>query len=259
MYLRKSQPLYSGKAKKIYEVEGYPHLLCLEFNDKLTAFNGEKQGGFEGKGNLNRQITSFVFSYLEQQSVPNHRVEDLGDREMICKKVKMIPLEVVVRNCVAGSMAKRLNQKEGSALSAPLVEFYYKSDPLGDPLISDEESLTFKAVKKQSQLDELKAKALQINELLKELFVKVQIDLIDFKLEFGFTAKGEILLADEISPDSCRLWDKTTGEKLDKDRFRQDLGKVKESYQEVWDRLKKLSPWIKLLKLEYAFYPDLRF
>ena len=235
--LKKSHLLYEGKAKKIYSVVDYQDLVWMEFKDNLTAFNAKKKGAFEGKGIINCQFASFIFSYLKKQSIPNHWLEDIGECEMLCQKVEIIPLEVVVRNRLAGSTAKKFNIKEGTALEKPLVEFYYKDDELSDPFISDEQALMLKTVKDPSHLNILKNTAFNVNRLLQRLFAEAGIELIDFKLEFGLTPMNEILLADEITPDSCRLWDMKTGEKLDKDRFRYDLGHVKESYLKVWNRL----------------------
>lgn len=240
MSFQKSHLLYEGKAKKIYSITDHPNLVWIEFKDDLTAFNAQKKGSFEDKGIINCQLTSLIFSYLEKHSIPNHWVEYRGEREMICHKVDVIPLEVVVRNTLAGSTARKFKMTDGTPLDQPLVEFYYKSDELGDPFINDEQALMLKTVKNASDLQELKEKALHVNTHIKELFSEVEIQLIDFKLEFGLNFNNEILLADEITPDSCRLWDIRTGERLDKDRFRQDLGGVKESYLEIWNRLKEI-------------------
>lgn len=218
-------------------------MLWLEYKDSLTAFNAQKKGSFAAKGIVNRQIASLIFRFLKVQSVDNHWVEDVSEREMICRKVDVVPLEVVVRNRMAGSTAKKFAIPEGQALDAPLVEFYYKNDDLGDPFLSDDQALMLKTVKCQEDLDQLKKQALIINKHLIYLFSEIGIELIDFKLEFGRlpgVTSGDFLLADEISPDSCRLWDIETGERLDKDRFRRDLGQVEESYQLVWERLRKV-------------------
>lgn len=237
---KKDGLLYEGKAKKIYSVVNRDDLVWMEFKDNLTAFNAQKKGSFDGKGTINRELASLIFSYLKEQSIPNHWIEDMGDREMLCQKVDVIPLEVVVRNRLAGSTAKKFHMKEGTTLEKTLVEFYYKNDELNDPFVSDEQALMLKAVKDPSHLQILKNKAIDVNTHLKNLFAQTGIELIDFKLELGLTPSGEILLADEITPDSCRLWDMKTGEKLDKDRFRRDLGYVKESYLNVLSRLKKM-------------------
>lgn len=229
--------LYEGKAKKIFSLPERSGEVLVEYKDSLTAFNAQKKGSFAGKGELNRNITALIFSYLGKNKVAHHWVEDVGNTSMVCRRVDIIPLEVVVRNRLAGSTAKKFAKEEGTPLKAPLVEFYFKSDELGDPFISDDQALMINAVDSRETLEHLKKEALQINRLLQVLFKEVGIELIDFKIEFGRTAKGEILLADEITPDCCRLWDMKSGEKLDKDRFRRDLGRVEESYQDVWQRL----------------------
>jgi phosphoribosylaminoimidazole-succinocarboxamide synthase len=236
----KADFVYEGKAKTIYKVKDQPNLLLLDFKDDLTAFNAEKKGSFQNKGVVNRAIASLIFQYLEQFQVPHHWIKDLGAREMVVIKLEIIPLEVVVRNILAGSTAKKFGIAEGTPLEKPLVEFYFKKDALGDPFVSDDQALFLKAARSQSELEQLKSMAREINGYLKDLFAKCNITLIDFKLEFGRSPDGKILLADEITPDSCRLWDVTTGEKLDKDRFRRDLGQVDESYNQVLERLQKL-------------------
>lgn len=239
MSYKKGEMLYEGKAKKIYEILAEPNLVWVEFKNSLTAFNAQKKGSFEGKGRLNCLIATEIFRYLEKKGIAHHLVESPSDTEMVCQKVKIIPLEVVVRNVMAGSTAKKFGLEEGLEMSKPLVEFYYKKDELGDPFVSDDQALFLKAASSQEELEELKSMALLVNAALKELFSDIGIRLVDFKLEFGRNSKGDLLLADEISPDSCRLWDLKSGEKLDKDRFRRDLGRVEESYTEVWNRLKK--------------------
>jgi phosphoribosylaminoimidazole-succinocarboxamide synthase len=236
MAYKKGDLLYEGKAKKVFSVAGEPDLVWLEYKDSLTAFNALKKGSFAGKGQLNRNIASAVFKFLKKLDIQSHWIEDIGDHEMVCRKLEMIPLEVVIRNRIAGSLAKKFGLDEGKELERPLLELYYKSDTLQDPFLSDDQALTLKFVESQSILDECKRQALLVNSGLREMFGAAGIDVIDFKIEFG-SANGKIMLADEISPDSCRLWDQKTGEKLDKDRFRRDLGKVEESYQEVWERL----------------------
>jgi phosphoribosylaminoimidazole-succinocarboxamide synthase len=235
----KSELLYEGKAKKIYSIPGEPNKVRVEYKNSLTAFNALKKGEFEQKGEINREITSLIFQYLKKNGVSSHWVSDLGASEMIVQKVNIIPLEVVVRNILAGSTAKKLGIEEGKKLHRPLVEFYYKNDALADPFLSDDQALMLEVATEQD-LKELKTKALKINELMKDLFRQAGIELVDFKIEFGKDLKNEILLADEISPDCCRLWDLKTQEKLDKDRFRRDLGNIKESYQEVLKRLKEV-------------------
>jgi phosphoribosylaminoimidazole-succinocarboxamide synthase len=239
MAYQKGTLAYEGKGKKVYSIIGEDNLLYLEFKDQLTAFNAQKKGEFSQKGELNRDIASIIFRHLAKKNITSHWVGDLGPKDMIVKKLKMIPLEVVVRNVVAGSLAKKLGMEEGKRLEQPIVEFFYKDDALGDPFVNDDHALMLKAVSKPQELDDLRWLGLMVNECLKGFFSAVNIDLVDFKLEFGFDGVEQMTLGDEITPDSCRLWDKTTGEKLDKDRFRRDLGKVKESYQEVFDRIKK--------------------
>lgn len=237
MSYKKGAALYEGKAKKLFEVEGHPELVWMEFKDSLTAFNAQKKGSFTGKGLLNRNLASFIFRYLVREGVGSHWRQDMGERDMVCERVAIIPLEVVVRNRLAGSTAKKFNIEEGLVLEQPLVEFYFKDDALNDPFLSDDQALMMKAAKSQAELEELKKRGLKVNAALKRMFFEMGIDLVDFKIEFGRTKSGDIVLADEITPDSCRLWDLKTGEKLDKDRFRRDLGRVEESYQEVWERM----------------------
>ncbi len=211
--------------------------MWIEFKDSLTAFNAQKKGSFEEKGVVNKRIALLTFRYLKSRGIPSHVVADLSEREMVCEKLSIIPLEVVVRNWLAGSTAKKFALDEGTALEKPLVEFYYKKDELNDPFVSDDQALMLKTVEKQETLNELKIKALEVNKALSDFFKAIGIRLIDFKIEFGFDKNGKILLGDEITPDSCRLWDLATLEKLDKDRFRRDLGKVAESYLEVLNRI----------------------
>lgn len=233
----KGEMLYEGKAKKIHAVVGRDDVIWVEYKDSLTAFNAQKKGNFAGKGSINCQITSLLYKKLEDAGIATHIVESINDHEMICKKARIIPLEVVTRNRLAGSTAKKLGKEEGTAIPAPLVEFYFKDDALGDPFVSDDQALMIQAAASRAELDELRRSALKINQVLQRLFMSAGMELIDFKLEFGRDQKGQLLLADEISPDTCRLWDTKTGEKLDKDRFRRDLGKVEESYHEVLKRL----------------------
>jgi len=230
--------IYEGKAKKVFECVGDPHRVFLEFKDSLTAFNAQKKGSFEEKGSVNRDIAVLIFQYLKKQGVPSHFVQTIEDRGMVVEKVKIIPFEVVIRNVLAGSTAKKLGIEEGKALKKPLVEFYFKDDALADPFVSDDQMLMMELVT-VDEIAKLKELALVINQNLIRLFDRMNLDLIDFKIEFGKNSKGEILLADEITPDCCRLWDKKTKEKMDKDRFRRDLGSVRESYVEVLNRLKK--------------------
>lgn len=238
MNFTKADLMYEGKAKRIYHIQGEDYLIWMSYKDSLTAFNGVKKEEMTGKGQLNNKIANLIFHYLTSKGVSTHWVQNVDDNNTICRAVKIIPLEVVVRNRLAGSTAKKFGITEGSSLEKPLVEFYYKNDDLGDPFLSDDQALMLKAVESPSTLDELKQKALKINQYLLGLFHQCDIDLIDFKLEFGWDQETkELLLADEISPDTCRLWDHKTLEKMDKDRFRRDLGGVLEAYQNVYDRL----------------------
>jgi phosphoribosylaminoimidazole-succinocarboxamide synthase len=211
----------------------------VEYKDSLTAFNAQKRGNFQGKGALNAAITAHLYKKLAAAGIRTHLLEAVSDHELVCEKVTIIPLEVVTRNRLAGSTAKKLGKEEGTPLEQPLVEFYYKDDALGDPFLSDDQALMLKAVDKREDLETLKKRALEVNRVLGAEFAKAGLELIDFKLEFGRNAKGEIVLADEVSPDTCRLWDVQTQEKFDKDRFRRDLGGVEEAYRQVWQRLQK--------------------
>jgi phosphoribosylaminoimidazole-succinocarboxamide synthase len=238
--VQRGEQLYEGKAKKVYalwgDVSDAENLVIIHYKDDATAFNGEKKGQIEDKGIMNNKIAAGLFELLEQSGVPTHFVSRFNEREMICKKVRIIPLEVIVRNVAAGSMAKRLGLAEGSPLKTTVFELSYKDDALGDPLINDYHAVAIGA----STFEEIKdifAYAAKVNEILSAFFLKRGIRLIDFKLEFGRTPKGELVLADEISPDTCRFWDAETNEKLDKDRFRRDLGNVKEAYIEILNRI----------------------
>lgn len=228
--MEKREKLYEGKAKVLYSTDD-KDLLIQYFKDEATAFDGKKKGVIEEKGVLNNKISSAIFKMLESNGVKTHFVEQLNDREMLVKRLRIIPVEVVVRNLIAGSLSKRLGIEEGTALSEPIVEFFYKSDPLGDPMINEYHARAF-GWATDAELKGMSVAALRINEILSRFFDERGIILVDFKLEFG-EHKGEVLLGDEITPDGCRLWDKKTREKLDKDRFRRDLGKVGEAYQEV--------------------------
>lgn len=239
MKWQKGDLLYEGKGKRVFHINGESDILLQEFKDQLTAFNAEKKAQMAGKGSLNCLITSTIFRFLQNQGVQTHFVERISDTEWVTQKLKMIPLEVVVRNTMAGSTAKKFKIEEGTPLETPLVEFYYKVDELGDPFMSDAQALMLKTVESQKQLDELKFIALKVNTSLLEFFSRCEINLIDFKLEFGTDSQGHFVLGDEISPDSCRLWDKATNEKMDKDRFRRDLGQVLEKYEDVWQRIQK--------------------
>lgn len=241
MKFKKGPMTYEGKAKKIFQVVGQPEMVWVEYKDSLTAFNAQKKSSFEGKGEINSQITKILFSALKKSGVPHHLIEFMSPIDVVCHKVKIIPLEVVVRNILAGSTAKKLGIEEGTPLNQPLVEFYLKDDDLGDPFVSDDQALAIQAASSKQELEDLKSLALLVNQCLLQVFSEVGIRLIDFKIELGRDSKGQMLLADEISPDTCRLWDRSSGEKLDKDRFRRDLGKVKESYEEVMNRLTQWS------------------
>jgi phosphoribosylaminoimidazole-succinocarboxamide synthase len=233
----KGELLYEGKAKKMFAVQGRPQEVWVEYKDSLTAFNAQKKSSFAGKGAINAQITSLLYRRLQAEGIKTHWLEDIDANNMVCQKLKVIPLEVVTRNRLAGSTAKKLGKEEGTPLREPLVEFYYKDDALGDPFISDDQALVMGAVNNRGELEILKTEALRINRILQAEFNNAGLELIDFKLEFGRTNDGKIVLADEVSPDTCRLWDVKTGDKYDKDRFRRDLGRVEESYQEVLQRL----------------------
>ena len=230
-----STQIYEGKAKKVFDAEDAGHIV-IRYKDDATAFNGQKHDTIEDKGVLNNRISSLIFAYLEEHGIRTHFVEKLSEREQLCRKVTIIPLEVIVRNRAAGSMARRLGLEEGTPLSITVLELSYKNDELGDPLINDYHAVGI-GLTTFEQLEKIYATARRVNELLGNLFRKAGIELIDFKLEFGTGSDGELLLADEISPDTCRFWDLETGEKMDKDRFRQDLGKVIEGYREVLARL----------------------
>jgi phosphoribosylaminoimidazole-succinocarboxamide synthase len=227
--------LYEGKAKKIFTTD-HPEVVRIAYKNDTTAFNGEKFEKLAGKGRLNNEISSFFFEHLHQQGIRNHFVEKLSATEQLVRRVEIIPLEVVTRNISAGSLCKRTGWEEGEKLPAPLVEFYYKNDDLGDPLLADVH-IDMLGLASESELAELRQRGLGINDCLQQLLEPCGILLVDCKLEFGRDAEGNLLLADEISPDTCRFWDVVTQEKLDKDRFRRDLGGVVEAYGEIWRRL----------------------
>jgi phosphoribosylaminoimidazole-succinocarboxamide synthase len=227
--------LYEGKAKRIFKTDDEQTVL-IEYKDSATAFNGQKKADITGKGRLNNEITSLLFLKLKDQGIQSHFIERLSETEQLVKRVNIIPLEVVVRNIAAGSLSKRLGIEEGKDLTKPLVEFYLKNDDLGDPLLTIDHIYELN-IATEEELTILKEKALKINTVLSSFFNELGINLIDFKLEFGKDAEGEILLADEISPDTCRLWDKKTNEKLDKDVFRRDLGSLTEAYETILARL----------------------
>lgn len=233
--MEKLNMIYEGKAKKVYSTED-KNKVIIYYKDDATAFNGEKKGQIEHKGILNNEITSLIFSILEKNGVKTHFIEKLSDREQLCSKVNIIPLEVIVRNVAAGSMAKRYGLEEGQKLSTTVFELSYKNDDLGDPLINDYHAVAM-GLTTFEELDNIYAMAAKINNILIEFFFNQNIKLIDFKLEFGKTSEGDIILADEISPDTCRFWDAHTNEKLDKDRFRRDLGSVEEAYIEILKRI----------------------
>lgn len=233
--MTKQAQLYEGKAKKVFATEN-PELYIVSYKDDATAFNGEKKGTIVGKGAINNRMSNMLMKMLEKNGVPTHLVEELNDRETLVKKVSIVPLEVIVRNISAGSFSKRYGVKEGIVFTEPTFEFSYKNDDLGDPLLNDSHALALGLATKD-EIDTIRTMALTVNKLLKEYFLKLNITLVDFKLEFGRLSDGSIVLADEISPDTCRFWDKDTGEKLDKDRFRRDLGNVEDAYQEVMRRL----------------------
>lgn len=233
--MEKLELLYEGKAKRIYRTND-EHTVWVEYKNDATAFNGEKKAQIMGKGRLNNEITSLLFSKLHETGIKTHFISKLSETEQLVKRVAIIPLEVVVRNVIAGSLSKRIGIEEGTQLAKPIVEFYYKDDALGDPLINEDHIEILKAATKE-QVEQLKEKALRVNEVLKAHFLSSNVRLVDFKLEFGLTEDGEVLLADEISPDTCRLWDLTTNEKFDKDVFRRDIGDLVEAYSKILHRL----------------------
>ncbi len=235
--MEKYKLLYEGKGKKLYSTED-SELIIAEFKDDLTAFNAQKKGSESGKGSLNCQISTHIFQLLATHKIKSHFVKILDSNNMLCKKVKIIPLEVVVRNIATGSLTKRLGIEEGKKLPFTLVEFYYKNDALNDPLINDEHCKIMDILQNECDISHIKQCARTINDILVKFFDERDIVLVDFKIEFGRTQNGEIILADEISPDSCRLWDKHTNKKMDKDIFRQGLGDVMSAYKEVFSRMK---------------------
>ena len=232
--MEKLDMLYEGKAKKVFKTID-EELLIIEYKDDATAFNGIKKGSISGKGVINNKMTNIIFKYLAENGIETHLMEELGERESLVKKVSIVPLEVIVRNVAAGSFSTKYGIEEGTILLSPVLEFSYKNDELGDPMINDMQIIAIGLASKE-ELSEISAKALRINELMKSYFMERRIKLIDFKIEFG-RYKGKIILADEVSPDTCRLWDAETNEKLDKDRFRRDLGGIEEAYEEVWKRI----------------------
>lgn len=233
--MQKKEQLYEGKAKKVFATED-PEIVIVDYKDDATAFNGEKKGTITGKGVINNQMSNHLMKMLEQAGVPTHYVEELSERETAVKKVSIVPLEVIIRNVSAGSFAKRYGVAEGIVFDAPTIEFSYKDDSLGDPLINDYHAIALKLATPE-EIETIKKYAFMVNDFLKKTLLDCGITLVDFKLEFGKTSDGTIVLADEISPDTCRFWDVKTGEKLDKDRFRRDLGGVEGAYQEMARRL----------------------
>jgi len=236
LQVNRGEQLYEGKAKKVYATDT-DDLVIIHYKDDATAFNGEKKGQIEDKGVMNNRIASGLFTLLEKEGIPTHFIRLINDRDMLCKKVRIVPLEVIVRNIAAGSMAKRLGIAEGTELKTVVFELSYKDDSLGDPLINDYHAVAIGASTFE-EIEEIKNITFRINKILSAFFLERGIKLIDFKLEFGRTAgTNELVLADEISPDTCRFWDSKTNEKLDKDRFRRDLGNVKEAYIEIMQRI----------------------
>ena len=232
--MEKKELLYEGKAKKVYTTEN-PDVLIVDYKDDATAFNGVKKGTIVGKGVVNNRMTNHIFRMLEEKGIPTHYIEELSDRETAVKKVEIVPLEVIVRNVAAGSFSKKLGIEEGFRLLSPTLEFSYKNDELGDPMINDYYAVAIGAATRE-EIDKITELVFKINEILVDYFKSIKVDLIDFKVEFG-RYKGQIILADEISPDTCRFWDSETHEKLDKDRFRRDLGHVEEAYEEIYRRI----------------------
>lgn len=233
--MEKGQLLYEGKAKRLYATDK-EDILFVEYKDSATAFNGEKKAEIAGKGTLNNRITSLLFEKLKDSGIESHFVEQLSDHEQLVKKVDIIPIEVVVRQVAAGSLAKRLGLVEGVELARPIVEFYYKDDDLGDPLIN-EEHIELLNIASKDEVKALYEKSLHVNEVLTKFFKEIGVILVDFKLEYGRDEAGNVLLADEISPDTCRLWDEKTKQKLDKDVFRRDLGQLTDAYEIILSRL----------------------
>lgn len=233
--MKKLEQLYEGKAKKVFKTDD-PEVLMVDYKDDATAFNGEKKGTIESKGIINNRVTNHLMKMLEEQGVPTHLIKEVSDRETLVKKVTIVPLEVIIRNVAAGSFSKRYGVEEGKELLSPTLEFSYKDDDLGDPLINSYHVLALGLATKED-IDTITKYAFKVNDILKEYLLGLGIKLIDFKLEFGKTSDGTIVLADEISPDTCRFWDKDTNEKLDKDRFRRDMGNVEDAYEEIMRRL----------------------
>ena len=236
--MKQGEMLYEGKAKQVFATDE-PDKVIIHYKDAATAFNGEKKADIDNKGRLNNEISTIIFNRLKEAGIPTHHIETLNDRDQLCYKVDIVPLEVIVRNVIAGSMAKRLGIEEGTPAPHTIFEICYKADELGDPLINDHHAVALGAAT-YKELADIYDMTARINQVLQEMFKQIGIRLIDFKIEFGKTADGKIVLADEISPDTCRLWDAETNKKLDKDRFRRDLGNVIEAYEEIDGRLKNL-------------------
>ena len=235
--MNKGEQLYEGKAKKVFKTDD-PELLIVSYKDDATAFNGLKKGTIVGKGVINNQMSNLLMQRLEKAGVPTHFVEELSERDTLVRKVSIVPLEVIIRNISAGSFAKHYGVEEGIVFDAPTIEFSYKNDALGDPLLNDYHALALKLATAE-EIETIKKYSFKVNEVLKAFWAGCGVTLVDFKLEFGRLSDGTIVLADEISPDTCRLWDSKTGEKLDKDRFRRDLGGVEDAYQEIMRRLRE--------------------
>ena len=233
--MKKLEQLYEGKAKKVFKTDD-PECYIVDYKDDATAFNGLKKGSISGKGVINNKMSNLLMAKLEKDGIPTHFVEELSDRETLVKRVSIVPLEVIIRNIAAGSFAKRYGVEEGTPLEIPTIEFSYKNDALGDPLINTYHAIALKLAT-EAEIETIKKYAFEINRQLQALWKECGVTLVDFKLEFGKTSDGTVVLADEISPDTCRLWDSETGEKLDKDRFRRDLGGVEAAYEEVMKRL----------------------
>lgn len=233
--MEKTVQMYEGKAKKVFATDD-ENLCIVSYKDDATAFNGLKKGTIAGKGVVNNKMSNYLMQLLEKEGVPTHFVKELNDRETLVKKVSIVPLEVIVRNVAAGSFSKRLGVPEGTPLKTTVLEYCYKNDELGDPMVNDYHILAMGYATKQ-ELDTISSLTFKINDFLKDFFKKINVDLIDFKIEFGRTPEGKIVLADEISPDTCRFWDATTHEKLDKDRFRRDMGGVEDAYAEMMKRI----------------------
>ncbi|MGN0526978.1 MAG: phosphoribosylaminoimidazolesuccinocarboxamide synthase [Acutalibacteraceae bacterium] len=233
--MEKKELLYEGKAKKVYATED-KDLLIVSYKDDATALDGLKKGTISGKGVINNRMSNFLCRLLEKEGIPTHYVEELNDRETVVKSVSIVPLEVIIRNISAGSFAKRYGVEEGIVFSEPTIEFSYKNDDLHDPLINDYHAIAL-GIATREEIEQIKTMAFKINEILKAYFLSLNVKLVDFKLEFGKTSSGEIILADEISPDTCRYWDAETNEKLDKDRFRRDMGGVEDAYNEMMKRV----------------------